>query len=297
MCSPTLPSAARGQRTSSTSASACGAPTATPTARVPANGTSTPQGTIDVQQGTYYWGSAKFFYDEGVEFTQTINVSSGSQTGSGVSVDQAGAQRIWSTSPYWGSGKPGTTFRMVRENFPAGWVNRVTGYTDDPKGTAYKNFGDKTSSGATRQSLSVKIPTAAKPGYSYWVGFQHTNDPATLYLETPFQIATMKATKTAIRKGTKIRLTGVVPTEGHWGSQTGVKKLLTVYAHKGTAAVPKTWKPGKGWFKLGTMRTNGLGAYTTPYFKPPSTHTLVVRYPGDDWYWGAYTSAQKITVR
>ena len=62
--------------------------------------------------------------------------------------------------------------------------------------------------------------------------------------------------------------------------------------------MPTKWDPAsKGWFKLGTVRTNGLGAYTTPYFKPPSTHTLVVRYPGDDWYYGAYTSAQKITVR
>jgi hypothetical protein len=264
---------------------------------VPANGTSTPQGAFDVQQGTYYWGSAKFFYDEGVEFEQTINVTSGAQSGTGVGVSEANAQRLMSTSPYWGSGKPGTTFKITRQNYPAGWVNHVTGYTDDPTGTAYRNFGDKTSSGATNQSLSVKIPTGAKPGYSYWVGFQHVNGPGTLYLETPFQVSTMKASKTAIRKGTKIRLTGVVPTQGHWGSQTGITKLLTVYAHKGTAAVPKTWKPGKGWFKLGTMRANGKGAYTTPYFKPPSTHTLVVRYPGDDWYWGAYTSAQKISVR
>ena len=266
--------------------------------RVPANGTSTPNGLFDVQQGTYYWGSAKFFYDEGVEFSGTINVSSGSQAGAGISVGEANAQRLVSTSPYWGSGKPGSTFKIRRDNFPAGWVNNVTGYTDDPDGTAYKNFGDKTSSGAAQQSLSVKIPAGAKPGYSYWVGFQHTNDAATLYLETPFQVATMKATKTSIRRGTRIRLSGVVPTEGHWGDQTGIKKLLTVYAHKGTAKVPTKWTPAsQGWFKLGTMRTNGKGAYTTPYFKPPSTHTLVVRYPGDDWYWGAYTSAQKITVR
>ena len=45
------------------------------------------------------------------------------------------------------------------------------------------------------------------------------------------------------------------------------------------------------------MRTNGLGAYTTPYFRPLKTLTLVVRYPGDDWYYDAYTSTQKITVR
>ena len=132
--------------------------------RVLANGTSTPYGVFDVQQGTYYWGSAKFFYDEGVEFSGTINVSSGSQAGSGISAPEANAQRLVSTSPYWGSGKPGTTFKIRRDNFPAGWVNNVTGYTDDPDGTAYKNFGDKTSSGAVAAVAQRQDPGRRQAG-------------------------------------------------------------------------------------------------------------------------------------
>jgi len=45
------------------------------------------------------------------------------------------------------------------------------------------------------------------------------------------------------------------------------------------------------------VKTNRQGAYTTPYFKPLKTLTLVVRYPGDDWWWGAYTSATRVAVK
>ena len=46
-----------------------------------------------------------------------------------------------------------------------------------------------------------------------------------------------------------------------------------------------------------TARTTGTGAYTTPYFKPKATGTIVVYYPGDEWYWEGFTSTAKVTVR
>jgi len=74
--------------------------------------------------------------------------------------------------------------------------------------------------------------------------------------------------------------------------------VVTLYAHKGTAPVPTRWNPkSKGWVKVYSVRANAYGAYKTPTFKPLKTLTLVVRYPGDDWYWDAYTSTQKVTVR
>ncbi len=265
---------------------------------IPANGTDTPAALIDVLQGTYDRGSAKFFYDEGVEFSGSIVVPSGAQSSAGVSVNEADAQRIWLTSPYWASGKPGTTVRLVRDNYPEGWVNAVTGYSDNPALNTTWTYDDKTSSGASRQSLSVKVPSKATPGYQYWIGLEHKNGLGTLYLETPFQVCTMRASKTSIRKGAKIRVKGVIPTAGHWGDQTGLKKTVTLYAHKGTAGVPTKWNPkSKGWVKVVSVRANGKGAYTTPYFKPLKTLALVVRYPGDDWYFRGYTSTQKIRVR
>ncbi|NLE22114.1 MAG: hypothetical protein GX624_04960 [Actinobacteria bacterium] len=265
---------------------------------VPADGTLHPEAVVNANSGTYYWGSAKFFADEGVEFESTITVPAFAQAGGSVQVDQASAQRIWSTSPRWASCKPGTSVRIVRTNFPAGWVNQVTGYTDDPKGSGSKVFGNRMSSGAAQQALTVKIPATAKPGYTYWIGFQHVNGIGTLYLETPIQLCTMKPSRTKIKKGAKIRVTGVVPTEGHWGSKAGKRKRVTLWWHKGTAKVPTKWDPRKqGWIGVTSVKCNGLGAYKTPYFKPPRTGTFVLQYSGDNWYWGAFSSTKKVTVR
>ena len=270
----------------------------------PPDTTSTPvTGDVDVLSGNYSSGSAKFFWDEGIEFFGTIGVSSGTNAGT-LTVDEADAQRVWLKSPYWYSGKPGATVKVALNNFPAGWINRVTGYTDDPKGTASKTFGTWTSAGTSTQSKSIKIPSTAKPGYGYWIGFQHVDSTAAdaneypLYLEEMYQVCTMKASKTSVRTGTKIRVKGIVPTAGNWGDGKGLRKVVTLYAHKGTAPVPTKWDPrSKGWIKVGSVRTNGYGAYTTPYFKVFKTLTLVARYPGDDWYYDGYTSTQKITVR
>lgn len=266
--------------------------------QVPSDGSLQPEAAFDATSGTYYWGSARFFYDEGVEFESTITVPAFAQAGASVWLDQASAQRIWSTSPYWGSCKPGASVKIVRNNFPAGWVNRVSGYTDEPKQSGSKVFGNKTSSGAAKQTLTVKIPAKAKPGYNYWIGFQHVNGIGTLYLETPIQLCTMKPSKTKIRKGAKIRVTGVVPTEGHWGSKAGKRKTVTLWWHKGTAKVPTKWNPRKqGWIGVTSVKCNGLGAYKTRYFKPPRTGTFVLQYGGDNWYWGSFSSVQKVTVR
>lgn len=264
--------------------------------QVPANGSVQPQGSVDANSGAYSSGSAKFFCDEGVEFTAPITVPAFGQAASGVAVSEAAAQRIWITSPYWDSGKPGSVVRVVRNNYPAGWVDQVSGYNDDPQQSGSRVFGDAASSGAMRQSLNVTVPAAAKPGYTYWIGFHHIN--GTLYLETPFQVCTMKPSRTRVRKGVKIRVKGVVPTAGNWGDGKGLRKVVTLYAHRGSARVPTKWNPkSQGWVKLGSVRTNGRGAYTTPYFRPLKTLTLIARYPGDDWYWGAFTSARKVTVR
>ena len=262
--------------------------------QVPANGTATPQGTFDVNHGTYSWGSAKFFYDEGVEFAGSIDVTPWSQSGTSIAVGEADAQRVHMTSPYWGSGSPGATVRVARENYPSDWVDYVSGYDDAPDaGASSTAFGN-----TDAQTFGARIPRNAKPGYSYWIGLQHVNGIATLYLETPYQVATLKASRTAVRRGTKVRVTGVVPTAGHWGTEQGLKKVVTLYAHRGKAPVPTKWNPKRqGWVKVYSVRTNGLGAYTTPYFRPLKTLTLVVRYPGDDWYYDAYTSTQKIKVR
>ena len=205
---------------------------------------------------------------------------------------------MWVKRPSRASGKPGATITIARNNFPTGWHNLVTGYTDDPNQTSYKEFGTKVSQGIGTENLSVTIPRTAKPGYQYFVGLQHVDASGSylpLYVETPYQVCTMKPSKTSITRSTRIRVTGVVPTQGHWGNELGVRKNVTLLWHKGTAAVPTASL--KGWLRIGTVKCTRTGAYTTPYFKVPATGTFVAYYEGDDWYWAAYTSTAKVTVR
>jgi len=63
------------------------------------------------------------------------------------------------------------------------------------------------------------------------------------------------------------------------------------------AGQPTDWSAGRqGWKKVGTLRTNGLGAYAGR-LRVLRTAWFVVRYPGDDWYYGGYTGVVKVTAR
>jgi hypothetical protein len=266
----------------------------------PDTGSSPVDGMIEVLDGSYPGGSVNFYLDEGVEFSTPVTVTSGATSGATVSVDEADAQRVWIQAPYWASGKPGSIVKVARNHFPAGWRNEISGYSD-PNGSASRVFGTKTSLGGATEYVSVKIPTTAKPGYDYWVGLKHVDDAGNylpLYVERNLQVCTMKPSKTAITKGSRIRVTGIVPTQGHWGSTPGKRKIITLWWHKGTAGVPTKWDARKqGWRVIANLRTTTTGSYTTAYTRPPVTGTFVVRYSGDDWYWGAYTSTAKVTVR
>lgn len=264
-----------------------------------ADTTSSPAGgSMDVLSGSYYGGSVKFFWDEGMEFGAASIAPGASYT---LSADEAKAQRVWITSPYWWSGKAGATVRLARGNFPAGWINHVSGYTDNPTASPHVDYGAVSSQGGATESVSVKVPATAKPGYGYWIGFQHVDasgESYPLYLEEMYQVCTLKASKTRVARGARIRVNGIIPTEGHWGDQTGLSKYVTLYAHKGKTGVPTKWKPrSQGWTKVGRVRANGRGVYRSPYFRVFKTLTLVVRYPGDNWYFDAYTSPLVIKVR
>jgi hypothetical protein len=261
--------------------------------------TSSPvSGDFDALNGPYTTGALYFFDDEGLEFSGSVNVASGSFSSGAITGYEASAQRITVSSPYWASGAPGSTIKVACGNFPAGWANGVTGQSEYPSSAPVKDFGTKASGGGATESVTLKVPTSATPGYWYNIDMGHLNGLQALDLHTPFQVCTMRPSRTSIRRGTKIRVTGVVPIYGHWGDQKGTPKTVTLFAHRGKAGVPTKWNPKRqGWVAVGSVKTNAYGKYVTPYFKPLKTLTLVVRYPGDDWWWDAYTSAKKITVR
>ena len=250
-------------------------------------------------------GVAAYFYDsEGVEATAVNgqSVTAASTLAQSVSVDEAGAQRIWTGGSYvnlskpWGSGKPGSKQKVWLQNFPSNWTNAIDGYSENPARSAGKHFGSLRSLGTSRHSRTLTVPPKAVPGYGYRVRFSHTNGP--LELSTWFQICTLKASKSAVRKGTAIRFSGVVPVQDHHGSTAGKRTTAYMFVHKGTAGQPTNLNPTKqGWHYVGSFKTDGYGKYRTSLLKPQLTMSVVMQYPGDDCYYPAYTSPVKVTVR
>jgi hypothetical protein len=248
--------------------------------------------------GTYDRGSVGFWLNEGLEFSTPLTVASGTAPSGTIVASEALAQRVQFLG-YRFSGKPGATVTVTRTNFPTGWRNYVTG-SSDPTGLPYKQYGTTISKGGT-EPLNIKVPRTAKPGYSFWIGLQHidaSGDFQPLYVETAYQVCTMNPSKSSVTRNTRIRVSGVVPTQGHWGSKAGRRKAIVLWWHKGAAPVPTTWDPrDKGWVEVADLKTTGTGSYATPYFKVERTGTLVVQYDSDDWYFGGYTSTAKVTVR
>jgi len=256
------------------------------------------EGNTYVPPGTYERGATYFWVNQGLEYSlpAAVTVTAGRSASQTVAVDQRDAQRIAITAPYGSSGKPGTKVTLKHWQFPPGWALDYYGWADSPPGTPFKDYADTTTSGASPFTKTLTIPTNAPAGYQYRLVFDNTS--GVLSLAEVFQVCTLKASKTAIRKGGAIKLSGVIPTEGHWGETKGKSKLVTVYARTKTAsAAPTAWDPAKqGWAKVGQAKANGLGAYTTGNLRPKRTTWYVVRYPGDEWYWGAYTSVLRVRV-
>ena len=111
-------------------------------------------------------------------------------------------------------------------------------------------------------------------------------------------MASLKASHTSVHPGRAVRLSGVIPTVGHQGSQVGKVKFVNIYQRAKAAGPPTAWNPGaKGWRKVATVRANGRGVVRRSVLHPRHTTWYVVRYPGDSYYFNAYTSVIKVTVK
>lgn len=250
-------------------------------------------------------GAVYFWNDEGLELNVAgTAVSPGVQATPSASpvADESKAQRIWPGG--WGSGKPGATVNLVLNKYPAGWATEIWGLADYPATAQWsKRVKAFTTSGKTSQTKKVTIPTTVKPGYTYYISADHVDENGVLSLITRFQVCTLKPSKASIRRGTAINLSGVVPIKGHYGSKKGTRKYVTIY--KTTSSKIAKLQPqalgGKakaaGWTKLARVRTDGLGKYLKKSVKPAKTTWYCVWYPGDSWYWGAWTSTAKVTVK
>ena len=244
--------------------------------------------TLD-EAAIHYWGN------EGAELSVAgVPISPGTFPYS-MTTDESDAHAVWMDG--WASGKPGTVTWLVFERFPAGWTNSITAQAGYPASATVKSFGTFTSNGDKYQGKKLTIPSAVKPGYAYNFAVAHTDGP--LVLSTWFQTCMLKASKASIRRGSAIKLSGVIPTKGHLGSTRGLTKSVIIYkTTKSTSTQPSSWSPKRTiWTKVATVRANGLGGFTSGSLRPTRTTRYVVRYPGDAWYWGAFTSLCKVTVR
>ena len=247
--------------------------------------------------------AAYFFGDEGAEIGDVNGqtVSAGQTLPQSVTVYESSAQRVWTGGSVWsrqpwGSGKPGSRLKLWLTNFPDTWTNHISGYSENPGRSAPKDFGDVRSSGRSLHSRTLALPSKAVPGYGYRLWLEHTDGP--LQLTTWFQVCSLNASRTTVRKGTAIRFSGVVPVQGHDGATAGRATKVYLYVHKGRASQPTRLDPRRqGWQFVGAYRTNGYGKFRTPLLKPLVTLSAVMLYPGDNWYYAGYTSPRRIVVR
>ena len=202
-------------------------------------------------------------------------------------VSELDAQRFGIVSPASGSGRPGSKVKLLLQHVPNGWPVVISGYPAWPLTAPVKQLATLTSNGNEDQPRTVTIPSTVKPGYFYFFGFEHQGGP--LYLETAFQLSTLKPSRTAIASGGSVTLSGVVPTQNHFGSTPGKKKY--VYLFKSTRSATRGFK------FVRRYQTNGYGVFRTGRQSPSRTTWYVVVYAKDGVYWEAPTPTVKVTVR
>ena len=257
--------------------------------------------------GTFYGGDVCFYPDEGLEIAgDGATVVAGETIPGVITVKESQAQRVWTgagnaalTGP-WGSGKPGSTLKLWLQNYPAGWTNQLLGWSLDGRRSAFKVLGDPVATGESRYAISLEVPAEATPGCGYNIDVMHVNG-GPLTLDTWFQVCTLEATRTTIGKGSAVRLSGIIPVQGHAGPTAGKSSKVACWVHPGKAAQPTRLETARlraeGWKYVGTFATDGHGQYRTAPVRFSTTSTVVMRYPGDGWYYPAYTSPLTITVR
>ncbi len=230
-----------------------------------------------------------FWNDEGMEFSLNgLTATAGAPVASGLTLDQAAAQRMYNFS--WASGKPGTKTTIKFQNFPAGWQNHLSGYS--VAGGAAKDFGTWTSPGGTSWlSKSFTIPLSAKPGFNYDVAADHTT--GTLSLAEGFQVCTLNPSKASLAAPGSIRFSGRVPFK------QGSRKTVILYKRLTSAGQPgRVGGPTKvsGWKKVTSFKTDTAGKFRSPLVSASRTAWYVLWYPRDNSHWGAWTSVKKVTV-
>jgi hypothetical protein len=231
-----------------------------------------------------------------------ISVAPGVLSGDSISVDANDAKGIATLG--WASGAPGSSAVVRLTNWPALTTATLSGRSAFTyKGSAVLR---KWVSTGTNGVQTVKIPATATPGYAYVIDATRTYilpDWSDFDVSDYYQVCTLKPSSSAIRRGRTITLGGVVPAYKHTPTTTGVKKLVYLYARTVTTTKPPAkWNAAaghriSGWTLVASMYTDGHGVFKSKLLKPLKTTYYALYYKGDKWYWPAFTSIAKVTVR
>ncbi len=244
----------------------------------------------------YYWSNEA----AEVRFVPAVAVSQGVTTGASADFKEGSAFRMWIARPSWASGKPGTALELHYSGWPGGTQARFSGSPTYPVGATSTSFGGKqlVSAGTKETATRVTVPATAKPGYRYVVHMYRPEDPLWIDLSVAFQVCTLNASRTSVSRGGAVRLSGVVPVAGHVGAQAGAPVTVTVYRRTTAASgPPPVWDATtRGWLRVGSYASTGLGAFHTGYLHPLRTTWYVARYTARPPYLKAYTSILKVTV-
>lgn len=245
----------------------------------------------------YYWPYQAAEWIAGAPVT----ITAGATASDVISVHQSAALRLRLAAPFWRSGAPGSTIKIAVTNWPATATAHFYGAPRFPVGGAATHFGLAfTSLGTQSQTVTLTMPATARPGYIYDFTAQRTDSGSRVSLTVPFQVCSLKSSAATITKGSAVRLSGVVPTQGHWGAAKGLPKVVTIYKRttNPTIGQPTVWNATReGWQFADSALANAYGNYTSIVLRPQRTTWYVVRYPGDAWYLGAFTSVIKVTVK
>ena len=257
--------------------------------------------------GTFYGGDVCFYPDEGLEIAgDGATVVPGETIPGVITVKESQAQRVWTGAGNaalngpWGSGKPGSTLKLWLQNYPAGWTNQLLGWSLDGRRSAFKVLGDPVATGESRYAISLEVPGGGHAG----LRLQHRRharerrSPHAGHLVPGLHAGGHQDDD---RQGVAVRLSGIIPVQGHAGPTAGKSSKVACWVHPGKPAQPTRLETARlraeGWKYVGTFATDGHGQYRTAPVRFSTTSTVVMRYPGDGWYYPAYTSPLTITVR
>lgn len=183
------------------------------------------------------------------------------------------------------SGRLGSTVRYTISNVPAGQQISFVGSSGFSIGHAFPQVVNSTG----RQkvyTVALRIPKDAPVGNVYEINAERSDDiQSLLWLDDYFEVCTFSASHSAIMRGQTVRLRGQID---------GRKATLFVCHHR--ADQPAT-VGARGWVKVANLHVNASGRFVGPLLHPSRTTWYVVRYPGLNGGFVAFTPVVKVTVR